>query len=390
MNIAMRGRQFPIIARTAWPATLALAVMLGAAGGFADDGPEHRLRWEWPVPLGVSGGNLNDVSLTFCCSGTLGALVRDGEGKFYVLSNNHVIARTNRGEIGDPITQPGLIDANCSLRPPDAVAHLSRFQRIRFGKNKVNRVDAAIGEILEGAVDPTGMILDIGEVGAETLAPQVGMRVKKSGRSTGLTTGRISAVQVTARVAYESPCGGRTRWAWFRGQFVVESSTAAAFVEGGDSGALVVERTANCPRPVGLLFSGNDDGSLGLVNPIRRVLRVMTNRLGGSTVSLVGCDGVAETARLDDDEEAAGVLGVGEEAFAAALGAQQKAEPDLFSRPGVVAVGIGRSETDRRQPVMVIYVERGRDGGLQAFPAALHGVPVRVVETGPFRVRGGG
>jgi len=70
-----------------------------------------------PVKLGTSGGNAKDSSLqgklTFCCSGTLGALVQRN-GTLYILSNNHVLARSDSASIGDAITQPGLIDANCS------------------------------------------------------------------------------------------------------------------------------------------------------------------------------------------------------------------------------------------------------------------------------------
>src|SRR3974390_3277921 len=67
-----------------------------------------------PVKLGTSGGNAKDSSvqgnLTFCCSGTLGALVQRN-GTFYILSNNHVLARTDSASIGDAISQPALIDA---------------------------------------------------------------------------------------------------------------------------------------------------------------------------------------------------------------------------------------------------------------------------------------
>jgi len=37
--------------------------------GLADGGANHRVR---NLHLGVSGGNVNDATHTFCCSGTLG------------------------------------------------------------------------------------------------------------------------------------------------------------------------------------------------------------------------------------------------------------------------------------------------------------------------------
>src|SRR5262249_26099024 len=59
-----------------------------------------------PVKMGTSGGNVNDTSTGFCCSGTLGSLVTfDGKTDF-VLSNNHVLARSGKGVNGEAIGQP--------------------------------------------------------------------------------------------------------------------------------------------------------------------------------------------------------------------------------------------------------------------------------------------
>ena len=63
--------------------------------GRGDGGPEHQDRQSRPIELGVSGGNVNDRSRFFCCSGTLGALVTKNNN-LYILSNNHVLARTIR------------------------------------------------------------------------------------------------------------------------------------------------------------------------------------------------------------------------------------------------------------------------------------------------------
>src|SRR5215813_9065375 len=66
-----------------------LIVLCCATLLFAND---NRLKQTLPVKLGTSGGNVNDITRRFCCSGTLGALVTRG-GTDYVLSNNHVLAR---------------------------------------------------------------------------------------------------------------------------------------------------------------------------------------------------------------------------------------------------------------------------------------------------------
>src|SRR3954453_5166350 len=64
--------------------------------------------------FGVSGGNVNDISRRFCCSGTLGSLVTNGTTQ-YILSNNHVLARADQAAAGEDVSQPGLIDNNCAV-----------------------------------------------------------------------------------------------------------------------------------------------------------------------------------------------------------------------------------------------------------------------------------
>src|SRR5215813_13717610 len=77
--------------------------------GSADGGANHQGR---NLHFGVSGGNVNDITKRFCCSGTLGALVTDGTTN-YVLSNNHVLGLSGKARAGDDISQPGLIDNGC-------------------------------------------------------------------------------------------------------------------------------------------------------------------------------------------------------------------------------------------------------------------------------------
>ena len=78
---------------------------------FADGGANHRVR---NLNFGVSGGNVNDITRRFCCSGTLGSLVQAG-GTQYILSNNHVLGLAGRATAGDDVSQPGLIDNNCAV-----------------------------------------------------------------------------------------------------------------------------------------------------------------------------------------------------------------------------------------------------------------------------------
>src|SRR5215475_10794771 len=71
-----------------------------AAWGVADGGKIHQVQQPRPISLGTSGGNVNDRTRSFCCSGTLGALVTKG-GNLYILSNNHVLGRLGKAVGGE-------------------------------------------------------------------------------------------------------------------------------------------------------------------------------------------------------------------------------------------------------------------------------------------------
>src|SRR5215467_8172969 len=153
--------------------------------GSADAGPNHQVR---NTHFGVSGGNVNDITKRFCCSGTLGSLVTDGTNQ-YILSNNHVLARTDQATAGEDISQPGLIDNNCQVAT--IVADFTVASPL--GSN----VDAAIAQLRAGTMDSTGFIEDVGVPSRSVVAPTVGLSVAKSGRTTGFTTGNISSINTS-------------------------------------------------------------------------------------------------------------------------------------------------------------------------------------------------
>src|SRR5215510_3267668 len=165
--------------------TLLLSSPKMVSKGLADGGANHQVRNQH---FGVSGGNVNDISRRFCCSGTLGSLVTDGTTQ-YILSNNHVLARSDRAAPGEDVSQPGLVDNNC--RVPPIVADFSIASPL--GSN----VDAAIAQLRPGAMDATGFIEDIGVPSATVLNPTVGLDVAKSGRTTGFTTGTVGAINAS-------------------------------------------------------------------------------------------------------------------------------------------------------------------------------------------------
>ena len=66
-------------------------VFLRATPGFAGNTAQQKA----PIKLGTSGSNVKDITPSFCCTGTLGSLVKDSSGKQYILRNNHFMARSN-------------------------------------------------------------------------------------------------------------------------------------------------------------------------------------------------------------------------------------------------------------------------------------------------------
>jgi predicted small lipoprotein YifL len=236
-------------------------------------GTSHTAKQTPPIQLGTSGGNVNDISNGFCCSGTLGSLVQKG-GTQYILSNSHVFAgdvvsggNGRVSQIGDDVNQPGLVDNNCSTSNTNIVADVSSLSTL-FGSGSAN-VDCAIAQVRSGMVSSTGSILEVGTLSASTVAASVGQAVKKSGRTTGLTRSSISGLNATITVGYEDECGGNQLTKQFTGQILV-TNTASRFLNSGDSGSLMVEDVSTNPRAVGLLFAGSS--SIAVANPIGAVL----------------------------------------------------------------------------------------------------------------------
>lgn len=178
--------------------------------------------------------------------------------RYYMLSNNHVLANSNNARIGDPILQPGRYDGG--TYPRDLVARLYRFVPIRFD-GRCNYVDAAIavGEFhdLDREVYWIGYVKGVATVG-------VNANVQKTGRTTSYTTGRVSAINATVNVNYGSGRVGR-----MCRQIVTTNMSA-----GGDSGSLLCDMNE---RAVGLLFAGSS--SVTIHNDIRYVQALLGIRV---------------------------------------------------------------------------------------------------------------
>jgi hypothetical protein len=362
------------------------------------------------IQLGTSGGNGNDLIVdtashkVTCCGATLGSLVKRG-GVQYILSNNHVLARTDVATVGDPIVQPGLIDAGltdqtkCDKTQATTVANLSQFVNLE-GEDKTassTNIDAAIAQVVSGQVDPNGNILYLGATADSNGVPLAGaphagagigaapgMTVAKSGRSTGLTCSAVLAVNTNTSVEYNKSCDGTGT------NFTVQYNNqvdvgGGGFGAEGDSGSLIV--TQDTADPVALLYAGSDSDTVG--NPVAPVLSFFASGgnsvtfVGGAAHAVIGCtlptapQSMAKTVR--PASLAADIL-------QEAVTARDAQGPALMAHPEVQAVGVGASLDNPAEPAIVFFVTRGQ--ARTNIPTQVGGVRTRIVEGDLFARRG--
>ena len=336
------------------------------------DGPpgaNHKKQQAAPIKLGTSGSNVKDINSGFCCVGTLGALLKKGTAT-YILSNNHVLARSNMGTLGEAIMHRGYVDTipACSKNGTFNVANLSQFVSLKFGGTLNNTVDAAIAKTISGKVSSTGQILDIGTVSTATAVPALNMNVKKSGRTTGVTSGKITSVNVTVNVGGYGSCGSGTNVAKFVGQFFV---TPGSFSAGGDSGSLIVKTVSTGrPNPVGLLFAGSTSVTVG--SPINAVLSALRATFVGVQPS---AQEIANAMSEPIDPR-----------IAAATDVKNRYDDALLKLPEVVGHGVGYSESGSGVAVIKLFMRKATREARQVALTQIEGVPVEIEETGEVRV----
>lgn len=222
----------------------------GAVGGGI---PPQRRRVR-PIVGGLSIAPLNEHFV-----GTLGCFLRrvsGGTEQIFALSNNHVLADTNRLPIGTQIVQPGP-----EVAPPgpgDVFAALSAFVPIQFPATRlnpvVNRLDCAIAIVTDRKAIRTGTIFGVKKFTPQVLTPVPGMRVIKSGRTTGVTTGIVTATRVNGvQINYGTQSAPRI--ATFNDTISIVGDGGVPFSAPGDSGSIIIDRDTD--RPVALLFAGD-------------------------------------------------------------------------------------------------------------------------------------
>ncbi len=219
-------------------------------------------RFARPVPTGVSTGH---PAIT---AGTIGARVRDALGNVYALSNNHVYANQNDADLDDPILQPGAFDGGND--PTDRIGTLDSYEPILFATQQstpLNVIDAAIAISSPDLLDNSTPADDgYGIPSSITATAYIGQPVQKYGRTTGLTHGEVSEINVTVDVCYLAYWFWCLKLARYAGQIGI---TPGGFSGGGDSGSLIVTDD-EFRNPLGLLFAGGSDRTFA--NPIDAVL----------------------------------------------------------------------------------------------------------------------
>lgn len=400
--VASTGAVYVVATVGASASKTSTEVLVNTAG-IASNPANHQAQMTSPVSLGTSGGNNNDYDLqgsqiVDCCSGTLGALLEGSDKRQYLLSNNHVLARSDQANVGDTVIQPGLIDNNCTPNGDgpgtSVIGSLTGWLPL---SSSLTNADAAIAQVAAHAVNPAGDILELGARQADgTLAAappgisstggkgepaSLQMKVAKSGRTTGLTCAGISALNVDVKVDYFTDCAETKPYLTktFTNQIGISGNE---FSDAGDSGSLVVD--ASNAEPVGLFFAGGTDASgvgQGVANPVGDVLGELSTQVGnGTTYTFVGTadhavsclnygDGTVSTAQtisLSDEELSRGLLAVGQ--------GRSLVNPSA----GILGVAAGKSNDRPGEAAVLVYVDENKTVPV---PAEVDGVRTMVVPT---------
>lgn len=202
-----------------------------------------------PICSGFSIGHL------YGKPGTLAAIVAKG-GAVHALSAQHVLANSDRGTVGDAIIFPARDDSGTVA---DRIGTLAAYTPLATGPGYPNRIDAALCILDPGTaqrLDPSipGVSRPI-----QVADPSPGMPVQLTGRTSATVIARIRGLNAYADF-YHKGIG----LVGFR-----ELIECDPYAQGGDSGALIVDR--NSGSAVGLHIGGSDTASFFV--PIRAVLK---------------------------------------------------------------------------------------------------------------------
>lgn len=236
-------------------------------GGFQTDVPEGSYYpgltgWWLPrnpraVRVDPMRGGISISNAKHYTYATLGALVRDrASGEDMILSNWHVLAGDWSAQPGLGILQPGRMDGGSPL---DQVASLTR-------EVMDLNLDAAVAALNGGR----GLINDQFDLGSLTgiATAQLGMNVTKSGRRTGITRARVTAIEGVARISYSWVNRLIRQVVTLEPRWHGEQTS-----QGGDSGSIWVKEDTR--EAIGLHFAGSDFPERALCMNIQAVLEAL-------------------------------------------------------------------------------------------------------------------
>jgi hypothetical protein len=385
------------------PSHTASQILLNTAG-VSSDPALHEAKLTTPVSLGSSGGNNDDYDtqgnqIKDCCGGTLGSLIQTSSGAQFLLSNNHVLARSDQASVGETIVQPGLIDDNCTPygQTGAAISPVGILTGYLPLKSSATNADAAIAAVNAGAVNTSGSILELGaqqsngtlaaappgvsSTGGKGESASLNMSVAKSGRTTGLTCATVSAVSLDVSVDYFTDCAETKPYLTkvFTNQIAI---TGNQFSDAGDSGALVVD--SSNAEPVGLFFAGgvNSSGvSEGVANPVGDVLSELSAQVGGGTsYTFVGTTDHAVSCLNYGNTtlKSAQARVLTEAQTARAESALSQARMLVSASGGILGVAAGKSSDHPGEAAVILYVDQ--NAAVNA-PATVNGVRTIVIPT---------
>jgi hypothetical protein len=193
----------------------------------------------------VTGG-----SGLYLYAGTLGMVTYDDQ----ILTNAHVIGMNPQTyaflDAGTAVVQPGTADGG---RLGSQVGQLETYIPIDFSPSATNYADAAVASIDNGVeASPGEEFSDTGDYWIEGWTTvSTGDIVRKSGRTTGVTTGEVLYDDAKVEVSYGS------KSTYFDDVIVVAQSNYS-FAQPGDSGSAVDKDG----QFVGLLFAGSANAAV--------------------------------------------------------------------------------------------------------------------------------
>ena len=375
-------------------------VLLNTAG-ITSNPATHQVQMTTPVSLGTSGGNNHDYDtkgnqIQDCCGGTLGALIQNSGGTQYILSCNHVLARSDQATVGEMIVQPGLIDNNCTPNGDGAgtspVGVLTTW--LPLSSNSTN-VDAAIAQVNSGAVNSSGEIQELGllqpngtlaaappgisSTGGKGEAASLNLTVAKSGRTTGLTCANISAINLNVEVSYFTNCAETSPYLTktFTNQIAISGNQ---FSDAGDSGSLVVDQSN--AEPVGLFFAGgvtNSGVSEGVANPAPAVLAAL-GTLEGTSYTFVGTADhpVSCLSYGNVTAMAAQAQTLSDTQSALAQQALPQARAMVNPSAGILGTATGKSSDHAGEATVIFYVDPSKNADV---PQTVDGVRTEAIPT---------